>query len=157
MGKPLIGIVGKPQNTNRRLNYILINDEIKTKVLENGGLPVGILPFDNQYKLVGEGNSYLLNEMDRKNLKEMINKMDGIILQGGLVSNQYEEEIVKICIRENISMLCICSGFNNMVRALGGSLYEEQGNLHNKYDWEYVHEVTLDKSSKLYQIMKKNR
>ncbi len=105
MGKPLIGIVGKPQNTNRRLNYILINDEIKTKVLENGGLPVGILPFDNRYKLVGEGNSYLLNEMDRKNLKEMINKMDGIILQGGLVSNQYEEEIVKICIRENISML----------------------------------------------------
>ena len=157
MNKPLIGIVGKPQNTDKRFHYILVNDEIKNRILENGGLPIGILPLDNKFKFIGEGNKYKLSEEDIINLKDITTKMDGIILQGGLVSNQYEEEIVKICVKNNIPILCICSGFNNMIRALGGTLYKESNDIHNKYDCEYVHEVKIDESSNLYKILNKDK
>ena len=59
MNKPLIGIVGKPQNTDKRFHYILVNDEIKNRILENGGLPIGILPLDNKFKFIGEGNKVI--------------------------------------------------------------------------------------------------
>lgn len=152
----MIGIVGKPENTTKRLNYILVNNEIRKCIVNNGGLPIGILPMDDNFKLKGEGNKYELTSEDISNLKEVISRVDGIILQGGLVSNAYEEEIVKICLSTNKPILGICSGFNNMVRAIGGSLYEKKNNIHNKYDENYVHNVIINKSSYLYKILKKD-
>ena len=155
--KPIIGIVGKPENTNKKFHYIKINDEIKRKVIENGALPIGILPLDNNYKLEGENNKYKLNDEDINNITEAIMHTNGIILQGGMVSNTHEEEIVKICIKYNKPILGICSGFNNMVKALGGTLSIEENDIHNKYELNYVHEIILNKSSELYKIFKKDK
>ena len=40
-----------------------------------------------------------------------------------------------------------------MVRVLGGTLFEEKTDVHNKYGIQHVHEVILKQDSKLFDIM----
>ena len=144
MTKVLIGIVGKPDNTDDEWSYILINNEIKQCLNRNGALAIGIIPQDLKYKK-NEDTDCNLDSNDINDLKEIISKVDGIILQGGIISNSYEREIIKICLEKNLPLLCICGGFNNMIKALGGQLYEDKLNIHNKHRIKYAHEIKLDK------------
>lgn len=153
MEKIIIGIVGKPDNTTNQWSYIEINNEIKENINVFGALCIGILPQDCKYKKSGFNNDNLSKE-DIDNLKDIVSLVDGIILQGGIVSNSYEREIVKICIENDKPLLGICCGFNNMVEALGGKLFEDTLNVHNKYGIEKVHEVIINKKSKLFNIIK---
>lgn len=152
MRKALIGIVGKPDNTDDMWSYIEINNEIKECVNKNNALAIGIIPQDLKYKKTGD-NEYDLAQYEINDLKEIISKVDGIVLQGGLSSNSYEQEIIKICLEKDLPLLCICCGFNNMVRALGGTLFEEESDIHSKYGVQHVHEVILKQDSKLFEIM----
>lgn len=152
MKKALIGIVGKPDNTDDMWSYVEINNEIRQCFNTNNALVIGIIPQDSKFKKTGD-NEYDLNLDEINDLKEIISRVDGVVLQGGLVSNSYEQEIIKICLEEDKPLLCICCGFNNMVRALGGMLYEEKTDIHSKYGINHAHEVMLEKSSKLFEII----
>ena len=152
MKKIIIGIVGKPDNTTNQWSYIEINNEIKENLNVFGALCIGIIPQDCKYKKSGF-NDDSLSEKDINNLKDIVSLVDGVVLQGGLVSNSYEKEIVKICIKNNKPLLGICCGFNNMVEALGGNLYEDNSNIHNKYGIKNVHEIVINKNSKLFNII----
>lgn len=154
MNKVLIGIVGKPDNTNNMWSYIEVNNEIRECINRNNGLTIGIIPQDFKFKKTGD-NKYNFNTNEISDMKEIIDRVDGIILQGGLVSNSYEQEIVKICLKKDLPLLCICSGFNNMIEALGGTLYNDDQNIHNKYGIDYAHKVVLDRNSKLFEIIGK--
>ena len=150
--KKIIGIVGKPDNTSSQWSYIEVNNEIKENINEFGALCIGILPQDGKYKKSGFNNDPL-SEEDINNLKDIVSLVDGVVLQGGLVSNSYEKEIVRICIENNKPLLGICCGFNNMVEALDGTLCEDTLNIHNKYGIQEVHEVIINKNSKLFNII----
>lgn len=156
MKKALIGIVGKPDNTDDMWSYIEINNEIKECVNKNNALAIGIIPQDLKYKKTGD-NEYSLDQLEINDLRKIISRVDGIILQGGLSSNSYEQEIIKICLEKDLPLLCICCGFNNMVRALGGTLFEEEVDIHNKYGIQHVHEVILKQDSKLFEIMRNEK
>lgn len=153
MSKVLIGIVGKPDNTSDMWSYIMINDEIKQMINKNNALAIGIMPQDTKFKRNGD-NVYSLSKEEKEDLKTILEKVDGVILQGGIVNNSYEQEIVQICLNQNKPLLCICGGFNNMVKALGGNLVEHS-EFHNKYGEEEAHKVVLNKDSYLYHILKK--
>lgn len=152
MKKALIGIVGKPDDTDNIFSYIKINNEIKECVNKNNALAIGIIPQDLKYKKTGD-NEYSLDQFEINDLREIISRVDGIILQGGFSSNSYEREIIKICLEKDLPLLCICCGFNNMVRELGGTLFEEEADVHSKYGIQLVHEVILKQDSKLFEIM----
>lgn len=154
MNKVLIGIVGKPDNTENMWSYIEINNEIRECVIKNNGLAIGILPQDLKFKREND-NEYFLDANEINDLEQIISRIDGIILQGGIVSNSYEQEIIKICLKKDLPILCICGGFNNMIKALGGTLSEDELNLHNQYGKSKVHEVVLKKESKLFHIIGK--
>ena len=156
MNKVIIGIVGKPDNTDRQFSYIQINNDIKEALNEYNALCIGIIPQDAKYKKSGFNNDKL-NKSDIDKLKDIISIVDGVVLQGGLVSNSYEKEIVKICNDTNKPLLGICCGFNNMIEALGGKLYEDTLNIHDKYGEKEVHEVIINKNSKLFGIIGKER
>lgn len=156
MKKALIGIVGKPDNTNDIWSYIEINNDIKECINKNNALAIGIMPQDLKYKKTGD-NEYELSESEINDLKEIISKVDGVVLQGGISSNSYEQEIIKICLEKDLPLLCICCGFNNMVKALGGTLFEENSDVHSRYGVQHVHEVILKQDSKLFEIMKSKK
>ncbi len=152
MKKVIIGIVGKPDNTTDYWNYIEVNDDIKECINEFGALCIGIMPQDHQYQKSGFHNDGL-SEEDINNLKDILSIVDGVVLQGGLVSNSYEKEIAKICIENDKPLLGICCGFNDMVEALGGKLYQDTLGIHYKEEIREAHEVRINKNSRLYSIM----
>ena len=45
-------------------------------------------------------------------------------MQGGIETDNYEIIIAKYCYDNNIPVLGICAGQNNIVRALGGATYK---------------------------------
>ena len=152
MNKVLIGIVGKPDNSESIRSYIEINNEIRECIIKNNGLAIGILPQDSKFKREND-NEYTLDIDEINDLEQVISKVDGVILQGGLVSNTYEQEIIKICLKKNLPLLCICGGFNNMIKALNGTLKEDKDDLHNQYGKNKVHDIILEPNSKLCNII----
>ena len=156
MSKPIIGIVGKPSIEKDMWHYMEIVDDIRYTLIKNGAIAIGLLPTDNKinFKLDEEVDKELLSFNEIEDLRTIINKLDGVVLQGGLVSNQYEEEIAKICIDNDIPILGICSGFNNLIRALGGHVYIDSNVFHNQFGSKIAHNVEIIKDSKLFNILK---
>ena len=155
--KPLIGIVGKPKETGQRFRYILVNEQVKSSILKSGGLPIGILPLDGQYKLLGNPNSYELNFQEARDIESVVDRVSGVVLQGGLVSNGYEQHIARFCLKNNKPLLGICCGFDNMLRAVGNKMIADESGVHWNYEAERVHDIVIDKSSLLYDILKCRR
>lgn len=157
--KPVIGIVGKPCMETDMWHYMEIVDDIRYCLVKNGALAVGILPSEEKidFKMDEELDKYVLTESEKNDLEFMLSRLDGVILEGGLVSNQYEEEIARICIEKDIPILGICSGFNNLIRALGGRVHVDSNIFHNQFGAKIAHEVEIEENSKLFSILKENK
>lgn len=158
MKKPLIGIVAKPKLETDMWYYTEIVDDIRYVVIKNGGSAIGILPTNQTltFKLDDEKDETVLTQEEIEDLHNIIDKMDGIILTGGLVSNNYEEEVARYCIEKDIPLMGICAGFNNLIRALGGKTHLDNSGLHKQYGSRIAHNITIDNNSKLYEILKKD-
>lgn len=159
MKKPVIGIVAKNVVDKDMWHYLEIVDEIRYKLIQNGALVIGILPTDKklEFKDDEELDQEQLSNQEKQDLESILNRLDGVILEGGLVSNQYEEEVVKICVEKDIPLLGICSGFNNIIRALGGTVHIDSNLFHNQYGSKIAHEVEIVKDSKLYDILQSEK
>ena len=155
--KPLVGVVGKPKDTGQRFKYILVNDQIKRLIVESGGLVIGILPLDFQYKLSGNPNAYELTLQEARDLESVVRNVSGVVLQGGLCSNGYEQHIARVCLKEDKPLLGICCGFDNMLRAVGNEMVLDESGLHWNYEAPRVHDIVMDESSLLYDILKCRR
>lgn len=152
MNKPIIGIVSKPNIfcKDKLFTHQMVYDGIRNAILKNGGLAIGILP-----TIISEGtmdNMILPNEKIQ-DLYVLIDKCDGIIMQGGLCSEDYEVEVVKYAIEHDIPILGICSGFNNIIRAMGGSVFSLDNAKHNQEDGFIAHKNIIEKDSLLYNIL----
>lgn len=154
--KPIIGIVSKHYATyksNRTDTFI--RDEVKQAIFDNGGVAIGILPTENEINYCGDNWKDNLSEEERLNLFKQLSICDGIILQGGAETDNYESIIAKYCYDNDIPILGICAGQNNIVRALGGTTYKiSNPEKHDKSFDDFVHSITIDKNSKFYQIVK---
>lgn len=159
MKKPLIGLVAKPKLETDMWYYTEIVDDIRYSIIQNGGLPIGILPTNKTltFQLDDETDETILSQEEIDDLHTILNQMDGIILTGGLVSNNYEEEIARYAIEKDIPLMGICAGFNNMIRALGGKTHLDSSGLHKQYGSRIAHPIEIDTNSKLYQILKKDK
>ena len=157
MGKPVIGIVAKSEISIDMWHYMEIVDDIRYALIKNNALVIGLLPTDTKlsFKKDEEIDDYSLSNLEKENLESIIERLDGVVLEGGLVSNKYEEEIVKICIDKDIPIIGICSGFNNMIRALDGSVHTSSNVFHNQFGSKIAHDVVIDEDSKLFKILKK--
>lgn len=163
--KPIIGIVGKPQCDDVIWNKICISNEIKDAVNKNGGVAIGIIP-QSKIKEIKEGKpfSYQNYYLDEKSLNDLFSTIDlcnGIILEGGITICDYEQEIAKYCIEKNIPLLGICCGCINMALATGGSIslenYDYLKEKHFSLSNMEMHDVIINKDSKLYSMIKKDK
>lgn len=157
--KPVIGIVGKPSIVTDMWHYMDIVDDIRYVLVKNGALVVGVLPTEKriEFKTDEERDTYTLTDAEKEDLEELLDKLDGVILEGGLVSNQYEEEIAKICIEKDIPIMGICSGFNNLIRALGGKVHIDSSIFHNQFGAKIAHDIEILENSKLFDILKETK
>ena len=158
MNKPIIGIVSKHYATyksNRTDTFI--RDEVKQAIFDNGGVAIGILPTEKEINYCGDNWKDNLSEEERENLFKQLNLCDGIILQGGAETDNYESIIAKYCYDNDIPILGICAGQNNIVRALGGTTFKVANpEKHNNTTDDYVHNIKINEESRFYKIIQKN-
>ena len=155
MNKPIIGIVAKHYATYKS-NKIdtFIRDEVKQAIFDNGGIAIGILPVETAINYCGDNWKDILSMEEKENLITQLKLCDGVILQGGVETDNYEIIIAKYCYENNIPILGICAGQNNIARALGGTTYKiSNPDKHNNAFDEYVHNIKIDKDSKFYNIV----
>lgn len=155
MRKPIIGIVSKhyeTYETNDTDTYI--SDDLKQAIFDNGGIAIGILPTEAKINYAGDNWKDNLLAEEKENLIAQIKLCDGIILQGGLETDNYESIVAKYCYDNDIPILGICAGQNNIARALGGTTYKiSNPEKHNKSFYEYAHSIKIDEKSKFYNIV----
>lgn len=158
--KPIIGIVSKPNVfcNDELYTQQIIYDRLRCAILKNGGLVIGILPTQATNKFCNNDQEDLteLTKQELEDLYQLINICDGIVLEGGLSSASYEVEVAKYVIKNDIPLLGICAGFNNIIRAMDGNPFLLDNNYkHNQEDGKYAHKNIVTKNSVLYNILNK--
>ena len=159
MRRPIIGIIGKvqPKYGEDLWNRIDEVDELRYLVVKNGGTAIVLLPTEATLKFndndIKDGT--ILSDEEKNELHRQIELCDGFILQGGLYSSNYEIEIAKKVIELDKPLIGICAGFNNILRAIGTDVIEDNTKSHDIYDIKYRHKISIIKDTKLYEIMNK--
>ncbi len=157
--KPVIGIVSKPSkfDGNELFKNQVIYEPVRCAVLKNGGLPIGILPTQatqSFYEDEFEIDKTILSDEELNGLHNIVDRCDGVILQGGLSSASYEYAVAKYAIEKNIPLLGICAGFNNIVRAMGGDVFlGDNISRHNIEDGSIAHRIIIKEGSVLHGIL----
>lgn len=164
MKKPIIGIIAKHKKTGVARPDVFIRDEVEDAIFYNGGVAIGLLSPSEDITCVDPANENVIyNNLDAVVTEEIkqdfilqINLCNGIILQGGGESDAYEMWIAKYCHQNNIPILAICAGFNNLVRGIGGSVKMlPNPQKHNQPNAQYVHNIRIKNPSKFYDITRK--
>ena len=132
----MIGIIMYDSVSTEGHDISYVYKDIAYSIIKYGGIPVPIYIDDYDTAL------------------NIIDKCDGIILQGG---DNYTDKILKIVnylYDENIPTLGICLGMQIMGILFNGKL----GSIDNhKSNLNYVHEVNINKKSLLYKIVKQDK
>lgn len=159
---PVIGISG-----NFRDGDCTLAQGYYMSVLEAGGTPVVIPPYD-----------------DEKALVSLLDTLDGIVLSGGAdIDPDYLREesldcvsinprrdaqellLVHLAVARQIPVLGICRGIQTLAAALGGKLYQDIRTQHDRPCIEHSqtiarglpsHQVSLEKDSLLYGLFQKD-
>lgn len=143
--RPIIGVVARQSISSREI--YCINKEINDAVVKNGGTAIIMMPPTLD-------NALLLTDEQFKEIKQIIDICDGIVCPGGDDFHDYDLKIIKYCYEINKPLLGICLGMQIMSCLFNGNMKDfEQSN--HKSNEKYVHEVRLNKDSKLYDILKK--
>lgn len=132
----MIGVLMNDSFSSEGHEISYIYKDIASSIIKYGGIPVPIVIDDYDTTL------------------NLINKCDGIIIQGGDTFNDKHLRIVNYLYDENIPTFGICLGMQIMGVLFNGKL--DTINNH-KSKLNYVHEVTIDKKSLLYKIIKKDK
>ena len=162
MRKPIIGIIGKPLEFNPKFLWheITCYDEIRYLVVKNGGIAIELLPTQSTLDFVDVEPNYKelkrdLSKEELEDLERQIDLCDGFILQGGIISCDFEIEIAKKVIEKDKPIIGICAGFNNILRVLGGDVEKDETGKHDVFDMNYRHSISLVEDSKLYELIGK--
>lgn len=158
MKRPVIGIPSKERNKapNDYWHRMEVVDDLRYLIVKNGGIAIMLLPSEvridfNKSDLCDET---MLTQEEKEDLYQQVDLCDGILLQGGDWSNEYEVEIARYALEKDIPILGICAGFNNILRALGSNIYEDETKAHSRYDIDYRHDIRIVKDTLLYDLMK---
>ena len=131
----MIGILMYESLSEENHNIWYVYQDICKAIIKYKGIPVPI-PVDDYDTTI-----------------KLINKCDGIILQGGDDYRDIYLRIINYLYDMDIPTLGICLGMQMMGLLFNGKL----GSVDNhKNKLNYVHEVTISKQSLLYKILKKD-
>jgi len=156
INKPRIACFAKQLKLTDDIVFMRVPDEIRYAVYKSGGIPCGIMPQTKQKYLNTEDElvDRELTEEEKQDIISELENCDGIVLPGGVASNEFDLFVAKYAFEHDIPLMGICAGMNNVVRALGGSAIAktdpETREKHNNTK-KFAHGLEIvDKDSKFY-------
>lgn len=142
--KKRVGIVLRPDINGTNKSIYEVYDNFIKIIIENNCIPVGIIP--NNLDINSK-----LNEEEINELYIELGRCDGIICQGGDDFYDYDKQVVKFAIENDIPILGICLGMQLMASVYDDNLILLNNNYNNHQDCN--HHITINSKSKLYNII----
>lgn len=161
--KPIIGIVGRLYSGE---SNIICVEEVRLAVTKMGGVPLLLLPVDNiNMNLKDPCSVPFYSQEEIEDLRRILSLCDGFILPGGDTWYQLDEIVIDYAIRYDKPLLAICLGMQVLSKVLSKDKVIAHDNTiknntninHLEPNKSYVHEVVIDKNSKLYSIIGKKK
>lgn len=150
MRKPIIGVVARPYITDNNRQVLCILENVRRHILKAGGIPLVILPTKDMVYINNKESK--LSQEDKEILTEQIDMCDGILMPGGDRIYFYDNFICDMANTKDMPLLGICMGMQVMCNYNNDNKnIKVEG--HKKPEEEYVHDVQIDKNSKLYSIV----
>ena len=157
---PLIGIVEWPYYGKEQENVYEIPVEVVDKVIDAGGIPVGIFPTqvcDFQHTYLKDMPD--LSSSEKQDLTDVLGFMDGIIKPGTFKAYEFDKYIHSYTLTRDMPYLGICGGMQIMTYPEGKLINTNPNrdvddvDLHFGHN-NYAHSVKIDRNSKLYEVLK---
>lgn len=147
----IIGILSKPTSQENSLwTKQKITDEFRKIIIEDGAVAIGILPTNIDFNKT-------MTKVEEEKFNNLLNLCDGLILQGGWRHGNHEIYAAKYAIENDIPLLGVCDGLNNILFSQKNTVQIERDESHNIYDRNYRHDVIIEENSKLYKIFNQNK
>lgn len=141
MIKIIIGIIGRYKEED---NIFVFSKSIVDVITSYNRAILGIVP--NQLDTRKE-----LSDAEKKQLYKIIDKCDGIILQGGAYEYNYDFDAIRYINSKNMPLLGICLGMQCMALATGGKIREILNHDH------VMHNINVLENSKLFKIINEDK
>lgn len=123
----MIGIITRQDKSPTNKDIYLIYKKVNDVVIDYNDIAIGILPGRLSF------------------VKEVINKCDGIILEGGDYYTDDDLRIIKYIYEQDIPCLGICLGMQSMCDLFAGEI-KKLDDLSHYSNEEYVHDVSTKNS-----------
>ncbi len=159
--KPLIGIIGQVDHSRNRL--FLDRTHIE-KIAAAGGIPAVFNTAASPDEVLEHVDGILLIEGPDVHPHFYGEDPSGAIKYVDVDRDEFEISLVRKAVERGVPILGICRGMQVINVALGGTLYQDIGEIPKaiKHDWELrligpsqrVHGVRIKTSSRLYDILK---
>lgn len=108
--KPIIGIIGRAFYEEDK-SFIKLNEDYRLAITNSGGIPIVLVPTDNQrYAITRPHDAKRLTEQDKNDIYEVLSKCDGVLMTGGSRWFEFDEIVCKYALDNNIPILGICLG-----------------------------------------------
>ncbi len=160
----VVGIVGRAYFNKDRQKIIQVNENIRKVTAKYDDIVcIELLPTNDIYyplTKMGEDN---ITEIDSKKLDYVLNLCDGFIVPGGSYFYKFDEYVINYAIKHNKPLLAICLGFQaicsmfNSNRSKFDMTTRLSDDKHCGPAHEYIHDIKIDKSTKLYKIIGKEQ
>lgn len=138
--KPIIAILSRNEIIDN-FNLEGVHEELLIAIKKYGGIPLILVP------------------TSKEDLYQVLDKCMGIILPGGSDERSFDYLAVEYSIKKDIPLLGICLGMQVMATYNNKDYLEENKTqiMHNSPNVNYVHDVILNKDSKLSKIFNKTK
>lgn len=157
MKKPIIGIPLRSEVDENGRCYQYMFEAIRRSIQKAGGLVFPIAPVqDIDYYTTPNAKWPQLTEEEKETIDVYLNMIDGLFIQGGTKFCQYDRYLLDRAIELDKPVLGVCVGMQIM------SCYKEDTvafpkvdneELHYNHHDNYAHKVTINRDSKLYEIL----
>ena len=155
--KPIIGVVEWPYLDKDNDSIFEVPTNICNKIIEHGGIPMGIFPTisaDFQSREIPK-----LEQSEIYDLHKMISKCDAIIKPGAVRIYNYERLIYDYAVCQDMPFLGICAGMQLMAHYGKEKIENNVRNasvINHNLKSTYAHGVYIESGSLLHKILGEN-